>query len=162
MPAKKYKESNLIPAFILAAEFRNKLLAMGFTDNGGAIHSAERIINMLGLAINYPDLDHLNNIRHHKAAKFSIEAKKAYDSNEKVYIEHVSPIRDFTREVIKLIDAENSVDAKSELLKEFVRTHYQLVLLTAEETARLNRLNRTKMSLTRLIDAGIKIRDSET
>lgn len=155
--AGKYNESNLIPAFILAAEFRNKLLGMGFTDNGGAIHSSERIINMLGLALNYPDLDHLNNIRHHKAAKFSVEAKKTYDNKEKVYIEHVSPVRDFTREAIKLIDTVSSVEEKSELLKEFVRTHYQLVLLTKEETDRLNRLNRTKMSATRLFDAGIEL-----
>jgi hypothetical protein len=32
--------------FRKAAALRNEMIAAGFTDNGGAIHSAERILNI--------------------------------------------------------------------------------------------------------------------
>ena len=44
--------------FRLAAKLCKRMRAAGFTDNGGAIHSAERILNMLGLCLVYPDLSH--------------------------------------------------------------------------------------------------------
>lgn len=48
----KYNENNLIPVLRKAAKFRNDLLKAGFTDNGGAIHSAERILDILSCRIN--------------------------------------------------------------------------------------------------------------
>jgi hypothetical protein len=39
------------------------MISAGFTDNGEAIHSAERIMNILALALNYPELTHLNNLK---------------------------------------------------------------------------------------------------
>lgn len=49
--------------FRLAAELRRRMLDAGFSDNGGAIHSAERILNILGQRLCYPGLSHINNLR---------------------------------------------------------------------------------------------------
>jgi len=57
--------------------------AAGFTDNGGAIHSAERILNILGLCLVYPDLSHINNLRKYAKAEFSVKALAAYDRGER-------------------------------------------------------------------------------
>ncbi len=102
------------------------MIAEGFTDNGGAIHSAERILNLLGLCLNYPNLSHGNNLRHYPGAEFSINALAAHKAGEKVLIEHVSPIRHFTRSAIECID----LGASDKELEQFVRSHYRLVLLT--------------------------------
>jgi hypothetical protein len=59
----KYQSGNLIAMFGKAAKLRNEMLAEGFTDNGGAIHIAERILNLLGLRLNYTGLSHGNNGR---------------------------------------------------------------------------------------------------
>jgi hypothetical protein len=39
----KYQPEVLIAMFRLAAKLRNDMIKVEFTDNGGAIHSAERI-----------------------------------------------------------------------------------------------------------------------
>jgi hypothetical protein len=41
--SRKYNTENLLPALRLFIEARNKSLEGGFTDNGGAIHSVERL-----------------------------------------------------------------------------------------------------------------------
>src|SRR4051812_12124741 len=89
---RKYHSGNLIPMFRLAAKLCKEMRAVGFTDNGGAIHSAERILNILGLCLVYPDLSHINNLRKYGKAEFSIKARAAYNRGEKVLIEHVSPV----------------------------------------------------------------------
>jgi hypothetical protein len=70
--------------FRKAAKLRNEMLAEGFTDNGGAIHSAERILNLLGLRLNYPTLNHGNNLRLYPGAEFSIEALDVHKAGGKV------------------------------------------------------------------------------
>jgi hypothetical protein len=153
--AGKYTPTNLIPMFRLAAKLRKEMLAAGFTDNGGAIHSAERILNLLGISLIYPDLSHGNNLRHHKDALFSLKARAAHDLKTKVMIEHVSPIRDLTRKAIEQIDG----GASDEKLESLVKANYVLVLLTPEETLHLNGQNRSKMTdppLDRLRLAGIE------
>jgi hypothetical protein len=149
----KYTSGNLIKMFRKAARLRNEMLAEGFTDNGGAIHSAERIINLLGLRLNYPNLSHGNNLRLYPGAEFSIKALAVHKAGGKVLIEHVSPIRDFTRRAIVNLDE----GASDEQLEEFVRSHYRLVLLTPEETLHLNKHNRSRMVPDRLDLAGIKL-----
>ena len=136
-----------------AAALRNEMLALGFTDNGGAIHSAERILNILGLRLNYSGLGHINNLRHYKGALFSVEAQAAHRSGTRVLIEHVSPIRDLTRKTIEKI----SNGASDTELAAYVGDHYQLVLVTPTEALRLNRLNRSRMSSDRLSSAGIRL-----
>ena len=92
---------------------------MGFTDNGGAIHTAERNLNILGLRLNYPDIGHPNDLRKSDNAEFSVEALAAHERGGKVFIEHVSPHRDFTRKAIAKIEG----GATDEQFKKFVQLH---------------------------------------
>jgi len=150
---RKYQPENLIAMFRIAAELRNKMVETGFTDNGGAIHSAERILNILGMALNYPELTHINNLRLSKGATFSVEALELHNSGQKVLIEHVSPLRDLTRKAIEKI-AQGVSDAQ---FRAFIRRHFKLVLLSPAETQRLNRQNRSKMHPHRLKQAEIEL-----
>lgn len=151
----KYSEENLIPAFLKAADFRNEMLKLGFTDNGGAIHSAERILDILGQRIQYPSLSHINNYKYYEKTEFSIDAWNAYKRNEKIQIEHVSPIREFTRKAIEIVTgSENGVNNREKLLF-FIKENYRLVLLTPHETISLNKINRSKMTHQRLEEAKI-------
>jgi len=149
----KYTVESLTPMFRKAATLRNEMLASGFTDNGGAIHSAERILDILGQRLNYPNLRHINNLRSDPDAEFSTEALEAHSKGEKVLIEHVSPLRELTRRAIAEIDNKAT---DTEFL-DFIRRNYQLVLLTPDETTRLNRINRSKMEPDRLKNAGIQV-----
>jgi hypothetical protein len=150
---RKYLPEILIAMFRKAAALRNEMLAAGFTDNGGAIHSAERILNILGLVLKHSDLGHINNLRHSPKAVFSVEALKLHKRGHKVLIEHVSPLRHLTQKAIEKI-GQGASDAQ---LKAFVKQHYKLVLLSPEETQRLNKLNRARMHPNRLKQAGIEL-----
>jgi hypothetical protein len=108
------------------------------------------VLNILGLCLVYPDLGHINNLRKYNKAEFSVAAKSAYARGDRVLIEHVSPVRDFTRTAINKID---ELDDKG--FARFVKKHFRLVLLTPDETAKLNRENRSKMDAKRL--AGIRM-----
>lgn len=149
----KYTPDNLLPMFRKAASLRNEMLSAGFTDNGGAIHSAERILDILGSRLNYPGLSHGNNLRDYPDAEFSPAALDAHERGEKVLIEHVSPHRAFTRRAIEKIGG----GASDEELTEYIKRLYRLVLLTPEETKRLNRINRSRMTPDRLGEAGISL-----
>jgi hypothetical protein len=123
-----------------------------FTDNGGAIHSAERIITILGERLKYPGLSHLNNYRRYPDAEFSIKACANYKDGKPVKIEHVAPIRAFTREAIEKTVSKDDAD-----LCRYVKETFRLVLLTPEEAENLNRLNRSRIDPERLNAAGIKL-----
>src|SRR5258708_38070087 len=90
--------------FRLAAKLCKEMRAAGFTANGGAICSSERILNLLGLCLVYPDLSHPNNLRKYAKAECSMKARGAPARGDKVLIEHVSRVRDFTRRAIDKID----------------------------------------------------------
>jgi len=151
--AGKYDPATLIAMFRLAAELRAQMLEAGFTDNGGAIHSAERILNILGLRLCYPGLSHINNLRNHPNAVFSTKARAAHNAGEKVLIEHVRPHRALTRLAIERIEK----GASDAAFAKFVKQWFQLALLTKEETLHLNRQNRSKIDPDRLRTAGIKL-----
>jgi hypothetical protein len=150
---KKYPPELMVTMFRKAAALRNEMLEAGFTDNGGAIHSAERIMNILGMGLNYPGLSHINNLRHFKDAEFSVEAWDLHQGGNKVLIEHVSPLRHLTQMAIEEIDKGVTDDQ----IKDFVRQHYKLALLSPSETLRLNKQNRSKVSIDRLSKAGIQV-----
>jgi hypothetical protein len=76
---KKYSVRDLIKLFRIAAESRNKMLKAGATDNVGAIHSATRILEILGLRVRYNDVGHINNLRHWLDAEFSVKARPRID-----------------------------------------------------------------------------------
>jgi hypothetical protein len=140
----------LIKWFRIAAESRNKLLKAGATDNVGAIHSATRILEILGSQLKYKDVGHINNLRHWPYAEFSVKAKAAYRRGQRVLTEHVSPMRELTCKAIE----KTKYKSDGPLLR-LIGTHYRLVLLTPEETTKLNRQNRSKIDPGRL--AGIKM-----
>jgi hypothetical protein len=149
--APKYHQQNLIDMFRLAAALRKQMCDAGFTDNGGAIHSAERILNLLGLRLVYPALSHINNLRKLPDAEFSVAARAAHAAGERVFIEHIAPLRDLTRAAISRIES----GATNEEFAAFVKDHFRLALLTQEETLRLNKSNRSRMDPKRLEAAGI-------
>jgi len=150
---RKYEPIKLIEMFRLAAALRNEMLKTGFTDNGGAIHSAERILNLLGPLLCYPGLTHINNLRNHPNAPFSEKALIAHRAGEKVLIEHVAPHRALTKLAIEKIDA----GMKDDEFILFVKANFQLALLSATETSHLNKINRSKLDPNRLKSAGINI-----
>ena len=135
-----------------AAEFRNNMNKEGLTDNAGAIHCVERILDLLSYRIKYPGLTHVRQIRNYDGAEFSKEALIAFRQKRSVVVEHVAPQRDFATRIISQIAAKKS-DTQ---LKNYIKRHYRLVLLTQEESALLNRINRSKMHKDRLGQAGIK------
>lgn len=149
----KYTPTTLLPALRLFIEARNKAIAVGFTDNGGAIHSVERILDILCQRVKYPYLSHINNLKSHSEAECSVGAHEARLRNEAVFIEHVMPQRAFAKEVIHLVDH----GATDDEIIDFIRQHYRLVLLNKDETSILNRLNRSRIAAERLADAGILI-----
>jgi hypothetical protein len=150
----KYQPAMLLQMFRKAAKLRKEMRDAGFTDNGGAIHSAERILNILGQRVSYPGLNHINGLKHYPAAVFSTKAYMAHRRGEQVKIEHVSPLRHLTQRAIRR--ALNG-DSDEEMIA-YVRRHYRLVLLTPEEMARLNGVNRSAIRWKRLEKAGITFR----
>ena len=149
----KYHAENLLPALRLFIEARNKAIEIGFTDNGGAIHSVERIVDILSMRLCYPHLSHINNLKSDANAEISVEAHKAREDGEPVLIEHVLPQRAYAREIIHMVGDGGTDDD----VIDFIKANYRLVLLTREETAKINRLNRSKMTADRIADAGIAL-----
>ncbi len=149
----KHNVENLLPALRIAAEARNKIRALGVEDNGGAIHSAERIVDILGQRINYPVLSHINNLKKFADAEMSVRADQQTEGN-KVEIEHVTPKRAMTILVLNFLEAPRS---NAEIV-DFIKTRYRLALLTPDERRKLDKENRTRDEPGRLENAGIEIR----
>jgi hypothetical protein len=156
MSTRKYTADNLVPMFLKAAGLREEMKAAGFTDNGGAIHSAERILDILGLFLKYPKLSHRNNLKKLEDAEWSVGAFLAYKNKKRVLIEHVYPLRALTQDAIKAAKPLREKAAAKRLIT-FVRKHYRLALLSIEETTILNRTNRSRYHPKRLEEAGIKV-----
>jgi hypothetical protein len=149
----KYRAENLLPALRLFIDARNKAVKSGFTDNGGAIHSVERILEILSHRVRYPDLSHINRIKGDPHAEISKAAHRARLRGEPIFIEHVLPIRAYALTVINLV--RNG--ATDEELIAFIKSNYRLVLLTSDEVTTINRLNRSRITRDRIREAGIKL-----
>ena len=156
--ASKYSFEGMLPFFRMAAVFRDEAKKAGFTDNGGAIHSAERILEIMAHRIKYPGLNHVNRIREHSGAEFSVKACVTFKEGEKTHIEHVSPIRNFTQMAIKRLITEQCSDDE---FKTFVLENYRLVILTKDEAKTLDGINRSKMAPQRLEAAGIELANTK-
>ena len=149
----KYSPSTLLPALRLFIDARNAAVKLGFTDNGGAIHSVERIFDILCQRVKYPHLRHINNLKQDPTAERSVGAHQALLNGEAVLIEHVMPKREFAREVIEMVK-RGATDGE---ILQYIRGRYRLVLLSKEETTALNRLNRSRITPDRIADAGIEL-----
>ena len=104
------------------------MLAAGCTDNGGAIHSVERIVNILSERVCY-NVTHNQQLKTDPRTEISVAAHAARLRGEKVYIEHVLPHREFAQMVCCKID-EGLPD---EGILQFIEDNYRLVLLTEDE-----------------------------
>ena len=81
----KYAPQKLLRMFRMAARLRQQMISAGFTDNGGAIYSAERILDVLGQRLNYPALRHRNSLkRYHKAIFSKVEIAKGTTAVDRV------------------------------------------------------------------------------
>src|SRR5436189_4710498 len=120
MALRKYNPDILAEAFLIAAKAREEMLAIGFTDNGGAIHSAERIVNILGLALNHAKLSHINNLKTDETAEWSRAAYAIRARKGEVRIEHVAPLRALTQGAIKHLEKFPN-GQKVAALKRFVK-----------------------------------------
>lgn len=153
----KYTPENLIPALRHFVEARDAALKLGLTDNGGAIHSVTRIVELLSLAICYPGLSHINNLKSDLTAEISIAAHEAREQGKTIQIEHVMPQRAFSVAICDLIESGCS---DTELI-DYIRTTYRLVLLTPQERSQVDKVNRSKMTPDRIADAGIELNRGE-
>ncbi|AUO22882.1 hypothetical protein [Pseudomonas sp. NC02] len=149
----KYSPPTLLPPLRLFIDARNKAIEAGFTDNGGAIHSVERILDILCQRVKYPNLRHINSLKTRSDAECSIDAHNARMRGERVLIEHVMPQRAFAQEVIRLVTS----GCTDEEIISYIQQHYRLVLLSPQETLALNKLNRSRITPDRLAEAGIVI-----
>ncbi|WP_283149717.1 hypothetical protein [Silvimonas soli] len=154
----KYSPETLLPPLRHFIAARNESIAAGFTDNGGAIHSVERILDTLARRVKYPYLGHINSFKKHPGAERSVGAHEAIQRGENVFIEHVLPQRAFALTVIERVTA----GATDEDLLRYISENYRLVLLDAQETKALNRKNRSRIEVDRLTSAGIVIYESNT
>lgn len=149
---RKYTPQNLLPALRLFADARNAAVKAGFTDNGGAIHSVERILDILSMSIKYPHLSHINKLKADPTAEISKAARIARALNQQVYVEHVLPQRAYAQKIIELISSGSTDDQ----ITEFIKDNYRLVVLSKEETTRINRINRSRITPDRIADADIE------
>jgi hypothetical protein len=150
----KHNPDNLISALRIAAEARAKIRAVGVDDNGGAIHSVERILDILGQRLKYPRLSHINKLKNYANAEMSIAAFEQIKLGGKVEIEHVAQKRALSISMLGFLETSRT-DSE---IKCFVDKHYRLVLLTPTERQNLDKINRTKLDPDRL--AGIEMRIS--
>jgi hypothetical protein len=139
---------NLIGPFRVSVQCRRQLLDAGLWDNLGAIATPTRVLDVLSLRLMYPHLSHLNDSKRDPGADRSVAADKARKNDEihRIRIEHVAPQRAYTRAACDLIEAGGS----DKELFAFIRGHFRLVLLTADEMLQLNRRNRSRMDRHRL------------
>lgn len=149
----KYRAESMLPALRLFVAARREALDSGFTDNGGAIHSVERIVDILSSRLCYPHISHINTLKSRQDTECSIGAQSARMNGEAVFLEHVMPQRAFARSICALVES----GVMDEEIIAFIRERYRLVLLSADETRALNALNRSRLSDDRIADAGIEI-----
>lgn len=150
----KYSADDMFPALRHFIEARAIALSQGIiTDNGGAIHSVERILNIMSVRICYPHVSHSNNLKTCPNAHRSAAAHGARLRGEKVEIEHVLPQRAYAKAICDMV-TNGASDA--EVIR-FIEQNFRLVLLTPEERRSLDRINRTRIMTDRLAEAGIKM-----
>ena len=128
---------------------------MGFTDNGGAIHSVERIAGILCLAICFPEISHLNKVKELPDIEISVAAQASRmrgDLND-VQIEHVMPQRAYA---IALCEKIEKGETEQQLI-DFIKSTFRLVLLTKKERRAIDKINRSRMTPDRVAEAGIAL-----
>jgi hypothetical protein len=67
----KYRSEVPLPMFRKGRHLRESMAAEGFTDNGGTIHSASRILDILGERAYYPGLSDINRLGSFPGGEFT-------------------------------------------------------------------------------------------
>lgn len=148
----KYQAETMLPALRHFVEARNFAVREGLlTDNGGAIHSIERILDIMSLRVCYPHVSHYNSLKKCPNAHRSVEAENARRAGESVEIEHLLPKRAYSQLICGMI----ADGASDEEILTYIKTHFRLVLLTQAERKALDKVNRSKLDPERLQNAGI-------
>jgi|LauGreDrversion4_2_1035121.scaffolds.fasta_scaffold611662_1 hypothetical protein len=144
----------MLPALRHFIEARAKALSHGYiTENGGAIHSVERILNILSLRLCYPHISHQNSLKTCPNTHLSVAAHAARLAGPKVEIEHVLPQRSFTNLVCDMVE-QGATDAD---VVDYIKDNFRLVLFTPEERRLLDRVNRSRIVEDSLKGAGIEL-----
>jgi hypothetical protein len=124
-------------------------------DNGGAIHSLERLLDILSHRLVYPHLSHENSAKDDPDFPMSEGAALALKGGrrDRLRREHVQPRRAYTVAFCNLVD-QGAGDVE---LMDYIKRNFRIVLLDVEETRRLNLINRSRIVENRLDVAGIKL-----
>ena len=153
-------------AFIKARDIA--LRVDGFTDNAGAIHSIERIVDLLGRRRCYPEVGGIADLKKGADGQcpclaFGIEmSRKAHDlwdcgERDDLRIEHVMPKRAFALDVVaKAKEFAPDKGAQDLEVLRFIEQRYRLFVLTKAQMSALNKQNRSKVTENRIKDAGIE------
>ena len=153
-PQRKYTTDNLLPALRHFIHARAVALSLDLiTDNGGAIHSIERILNILSMRVCYPHITHQTNLKTCPDAHRSVAAHETRLVGGKVEIEHVLPQRSYAKVVCDMVEDGTTNDD----LISYIKDNYRLVLLTPDERRSLDRFNRSQIAEDRLKGAGIEL-----
>ncbi|WP_108787238.1 hypothetical protein [Erythrobacter sp. Alg231-14] len=152
--AKKYTADKLLAALRPFAKARNDALAAGFTDNGGAIHSVERIVEILCRAVCFPEVSHPSNLR--KSPRVEI-SKAAHIEREKgnwddLWLEHVMPQRAYARDLCECIETMTDEDVIAH-----IKATYRVCIITRAEQKHIDKINRSRMTPDRIAEAGIEL-----
>lgn len=147
-------KDDLFNSMRLFAEARKVALQSGFTDNAGAIHSIERILEILCRKIVFPSVAHPNGLKRHERVEISIAAHAEREAGNlgAIQIEHVMPQRAFAREVLSRLERFSDSE-----IEDYISTTYRIVILTKKERRQCDRLNRTRMTPDRIAEAGIEL-----
>jgi hypothetical protein len=152
-------KTNSVEAMLAAlrplVKARSEANALGLTDNHGAIHSIERVLNILRLRLVHPNIDHVRNIKHDPNVEGTAEAFAARERGERVDIEHVYPRREVAVAVCDLITR----GASDRQLRNYIVRTSHVVLLTPTQRIAVDAVpgNRSRYTEERLKAAGIKV-----
>ena len=123
---------HLIPLFRKAVALRNEMRSVGIADDRGSIQTAEQILVVFGLRLNYPGVADFDHLKDHPDAEFSPAARQAHRDGQLIVVIHALPLRELTCAAIDRL----SHGASGEELVDLVRERYRLRLLTPAERDR--------------------------
>lgn len=154
-PMKKAVDRAKLGAEIRAAAAGRKTMnQMGLSDNRGAIHPMERILNIARANLVH-GIAHQSYIKHDMNIEGTVEAFAARKLGKRVDIEHMYPRRESAIAVCRMVEDGASNDA----LIDYVIQTGRAILLTPEQRAAVDAVpgNRSVYSADRLMKAGLTI-----
>lgn len=154
MPKYKLTDEVMLAALRPLAEGRNRANALGLTDNHGAIHAVERVLDILRVHLADYGVSRSDQLKHANI-KGTAEAFEARARGQRVEVEHVYPRREVAQEVCAMV-MRGDTDRK---LRNYIIKTSQVVLLTPEQRAMVDAVpgNRSRYMPARLKCVGLKV-----